>query len=148
MKYINKMKKLLMLNVMSNVMLNVNSHDKCKYTVYNDLSRVNNENIDENVILDSRIEIMKNEIAKNKFTNITKKFIKINKEFKEIQVNNTSFNGILTKRNQQIKLNKKRNELRLQQDKWFEKQKLLRVSKNQLEAINNKYKELFIIVTN
>jgi hypothetical protein len=117
MKYINKMKKLLMLNVMSNVMLNVNSHDKCKYTVYNDLSRVNNENIDENVILDSRIEIMKNEIAKNKFTNITKKFIKINKEFKEIQVNNTSFNGILTKRNQQIKLNKKRNELRLQQDK-------------------------------
>jgi hypothetical protein len=134
---VNTMKKLLMLNVM----LNVNSHDKCKYTVYNDLSRLNNQNNDnndnnENVILDSRIVIMKNEIdkidkklrkinkklinikkefinIKKEFINIKKKFIKIDKQFKEIKVDNKSFNGILTKINQQIKLNEKRHELRL-----------------------------------
>lgn len=163
MKYINKIKKLLMLNIM----LKVNSHYMLKY---NDLfiSRVKNENIDENVILNSRIEIIKN-ILKNKiekiqkklkkikkefikiekqFINIEKEFSNIEKEFKEIKGDNTSFNEILNKIKQQNNLNEKRNELRLQQYKLYEKNNLLRVSENQLSEKKYKYQQLLINLIN
>jgi hypothetical protein len=163
MKYINKIQKLLILNVI----LKINSHYMLKY---NDLfiSRVKNENIDENVILNSRIEIIKNILKnqiekikkelkkikkefiniKKQFINIEKEFINIGEQFKEIKGDNTSFNEILKKISQQNKLNEKRNELRLQQYKLYEKNNLLRVSENQLSEKKYKYQQLLINLIN